>query len=59
MMRITATALSLVLGCASSTAAAQQREALATSRSPRVLAGILLLQVLRIRRWILARLGRR
>ena len=40
-------------------AAAQQREALATSRSPRVLAGVLLLQTLRIRRWILVRFGRR
>jgi GT2 family glycosyltransferase len=40
-------------------AAAQQREATATSRSPRVLAGALLLQALRIRRWILVRIGRR
>jgi glycosyltransferase involved in cell wall biosynthesis len=40
-------------------AAAQQREALATSRSPRVVAGVVLLQALRIRRWILTRLGRR
>ena len=40
-------------------AAAQLREALATSRSPRVLAGALLLQLLRVRRWTLVGLGRR
>ena len=40
-------------------AASQLREALATSRSPRVLAGALILEALRIRRWILVMLGRR
>ena len=40
-------------------AAAQLREALATSRSARVLGGALLLQLLRVRRWILVGLGRR
>jgi hypothetical protein len=40
-------------------AASQLREALATSRSPRVLAGALSLQALRIRRWILVKMGRR
>jgi glycosyltransferase involved in cell wall biosynthesis len=40
-------------------AASQLREALATSRSPTVLAGAFLLQLLRIRRWALASLGRR
>jgi hypothetical protein len=41
------------------TASSQLRGALATSRSPRVLAGALFLQALRIRRWILVKLGRR
>lgn len=40
-------------------AASQLRAALVTSRSPRVLTGAALLQALRIRRWILVRLGRR
>jgi glycosyltransferase involved in cell wall biosynthesis len=40
-------------------AAAQLREALVTSRSPRVLAGALFLAALYIRRWTLVRLGRR
>lgn len=41
------------------TTAAQLREALATSRSPRVLVAALFLQALRVRRWALIRLGRR
>ena len=40
-------------------AASQLRESIRTSRSPRVLAGALLLQALRVRRWALVRLGRR
>jgi glycosyltransferase involved in cell wall biosynthesis len=37
----------------------QLREALRTSRSPRVLAGAVFLQALRLRRWVLVRMGRR
>jgi glycosyltransferase involved in cell wall biosynthesis len=40
-------------------AASQLREALKTSRSPRVLAGAAFLQLLRVRRWILVRAGLR
>jgi glycosyltransferase involved in cell wall biosynthesis len=40
-------------------AASQLREALATSRPPRVLVAALFLQALRLRRWALVRLGRR
>jgi glycosyltransferase involved in cell wall biosynthesis len=40
-------------------AASQLREALKTSRSPRVVAGAAFLQLLRVRRWILTRIGLR